>query len=233
VPAPPASDRGAWPWWLIGLALAVVAGVVLWRRALARPVETIAQAPEPAAPLPAPTPSPPARPVAPARQPDHALVLDFRPQRLWTRGPDAHVAFELVVTNTSDAAIDGIRPVIALASAGPDTAADIATFSARSQTLPSSEPFSLRSGESRGLAGELTLAGDAMYVTSAADRELIVPLALVALHWRMGLSVARATQAFIIGTGDASAARLGPIWVDRAGLVYTRLDARRFTPGPG
>ena len=71
-----------------------------------------------------------------------------------------------------------------------------------------------------------------MYVTSAADRELIVPIALVSLQWRAGLSLARANEAFVIGTGDASAPRLGPIWVDRAGLVYAQLDARRFTAGP-
>ncbi len=236
-PATATSGPPSWLWWAIGAAVLAL-GLFLARKRIATRAEEpeVAYAPPLPAPAPAPqpaprapSPSPPARPLAATPQPDRALVLDFRPQRLWTIGPDAHLAFELVVSNRGATAIDAVRPVIALASAGPATTDDIARFSARSQTLPSAEPFTLAAGDTRSLVGELTLAGDAMYVTSAADRELIVPLALVALHWRAGLSVARATEAFVIGTGDAGTPKLGPIWVDRPGLVYARLHARRFS----
>lgn len=234
-PAPAAAGTSgppAWLWWAIGLALVAVAGIALWRRLAAGRAESLADAPEPAAiepirPAP-PTPGPPARPFA-APQAERSLLLDFRPQRLWTRGPDAHLAFELLVTNAGAAPADAVRPVIVLASAGPDTAADIAAFQGSAPTLPGGDPFDLRAGETRSIAGELTLPGDAMYVTSAAERELIVPVALVSLGWRAGLSLARMSEAFVIGTGDAGTPRLGPIWVDRAGLVYAKLDARRFT----
>lgn len=238
-PAPaPATDSAeprTWLWWAIGLVLIAGAGVLTWRKMRSRDDEDWVASDKvaPVADLPVVTapPTPPATvPPAPA-EPAAALALDLRPQRLWTRGPNAHLAFELIVTNTGAATIESIRPVISLISAGPDTATDIQSFRANAPTMPSGEPFDLPPGKSCAIAGELTLPGDAMYVTTAADRELIVPVVLAAIGWRGGLSVARASEAFVVGTGDATSARLGPIWVDRAGLVYERLDARRFTAG--
>ncbi|WP_326525666.1 hypothetical protein [Sphingomonas sp.] len=245
-PVPETTPAGegppAWLWWLAGVIALAAAGGVTWRRLATRRAAPIAHDPPAAADMPVPpTPSPPARPVgqsavaarAPVVPPsDRGLLIDFHPQRMWTRGPDAFLAFELVVTNATGQALDGIRPAIALASAGPETAAEVAAFRADAASLPTGEPFDLRAGETRSLSGELTLAGGAMYVTTVADREMIVPLALVALRWRAGLALTSLAEAFVIGTGDAASRRLGPIWVDRAGQVYPRLDARRFaTPG--
>ncbi|MES2338885.1 MAG: hypothetical protein V4537_12385 [Pseudomonadota bacterium] len=229
-------DGWRWLWWTIGMLVVGAGGFALWRRGQGNPSDPVAHVVEPAErdavpAAAAPTPSPPAAPVAPvAPQPKRTLSLDFRAQRLWTRGPDAFLAFEMIVTNAAAAAIDAIRPVVTLASAGPETAAEIAEFTARASQLPGGDPFTLQPGETRSVAGELMLPGDAMYVTTAADRELIVPLALVSLQWRAGLSIGTTSDAFVIGTGDPSSPRLGPIWVDRSGQEYLRLDARRFTP---
>lgn len=172
----------------------------------------------------------PSPPAAPASSPaaERVIGIDFRPQRLWTRGPDAHLAFEVIFTNTGATALSGVRPTITLASAGPDTAAEVAAFTASVPSLPANDPFDLRPGQTRTIIGELTLPGSAMYVTTVSDREMIVPVAMVGVAWRGGLSVASAAEAFVVGTGDTTSARLGPIWVDRAGQQFARLDARRF-----
>ena len=248
VTAADASGPPGWLWWALGLALIAAAGFIGWRRmnatghgdrvdpAEATPEQVAAPAAvsvPPSKPATAskhaPTPAP--KPVAAAPEAARTLTLDLRPQRLWTRGPDAHLAFELVVTNTGPSPVESVRPVVTLLSAGPGTAGDIAAFRSSAPTMPSGEPFDLPVGGSCAIEGELTLPGDAMYVTTASDREMIVPVVLASIGWRGGLSLARTTDAFMIGTGDAATPRLGPIWVDRAGLVYAKLAARRFTAG--
>lgn len=238
----PADGRSGWLWWLAGLGLAggAVVALLAWRRRHAESAAVIYEpvAPPPASPPPAPkpksqapiAPTRTALPVTPAATPARPIALDFRPQRLWTRGPNAFLAFELVLTNAGAGPLSGVRPVVTLASAGPGTAAELAGFAAQISALPGAEPFDLRAGETRKVAGELTLPGDAMHVTTVAEREMIVPVAMIGLAWRGGLSVASAAEAFVIGAGDPTSPKLGPIWVDRPGQVFDRLDARRFTP---
>ncbi len=234
----PAEGPSMWLWWLAGLGLAGVAAYAVLARARHRSeatdvvYEPVALPPAPATPAPKPvTPVAPTRTASPpVAAPARALAFDFRPQRLWTRGPNAYLAFELLLTNASTAALSGIRPVVTLASAGPDTATELAGFAAQVPSLPAAEPFDLRAGETRKITGELTLPGDAMHVTTVAEREMIVPVAMVGAAWRGGLSVASAAEAFVIGAGDPGSAKLGPVWVDRPGQIYGRLDARRFTP---
>ncbi|URW74549.1 hypothetical protein M9980_08145 [Sphingomonas donggukensis] len=228
-------------WWLGGgvlLLLAGAVGFVLWRRretddAMAEDVpaqddDAIAYV------APVPAPSPPAAPVQAAptpavdTPPGRSLVTTLRPREMWTQGPDAVLAFELVVTNHGTASADAIRTTIALTSAGRDTAAEIAAFQAGADFAGGPEPFTLQPGESFVLGGEILLPGDAMRVNEVGDRAMIVPVAMVAMRWRGGLSVRTAGDAFVIGTGDAGATRLGPIWVDRAGVRFAKLDARRF-----
>lgn len=244
--APPAGGPPDWVLWLAGLGLAGGAAfaVLAWRRRTAAAEDMVYTPvpPPPAPPAPAPerAPSVPPKPtiavpsaMKPAATPAipaRALAFDFRPQRLWTRGPNAYLAFELLLTNASAGPVSGIRPVVTLASAGPDTAAELAGFAAQLSSLPAAEPFDLRAGETRKIAGELTLPGDAMHVTTVAEREMIVPVAMVGAAWRGGLSVASAAEAFVIGAGEPTSAKLGPVWVDRPGQIYGRLDARRFTP---
>ena len=234
--AAPAATGGppSWLWWLAGLGLAGLAGYVLLSRrgrretAEVEPYVPVAPPPPPPRPVVPATPAPPP-PVAPVA-PERTLAFDLRPLRLWTRGPNAYLAFELRLTNIGAVSLDGVRPVVTLASAGPETARELAAFAAQVPSLPGGDPFDLRAGESRVVAGELTLPGDAMHVTSVADRELIVPVALVGATWRGGLSIASAADAFVVGPGDPSSPKLGPVWVDRPGQVFERLDARRFSP---
>ncbi|MFD1786777.1 hypothetical protein ACFSC3_04245 [Sphingomonas floccifaciens] len=237
----PTAGPPVWLLWLFGLGGAgVVAYAVLaWRRRSAAAVDVIYGSAPPPAPEGVPHPEPQPQPQAPAVSATapsdatpaaaDALTLDFHPQRLWTRGPDAHLAFDLMLTNAGTAPLSGVRPVVTLASAGPETERELTDFTAQIASLPGGKPFDLGAGETRKIAGELVLPGDAMHVTTAADREMIVPIAMVGATWRSGLSVASATEAFVVGPGDPSSPKLGPVWVDRPGQTFARLDARRLS----
>jgi hypothetical protein len=158
-------------------------------------------------------------------------VIEILPASLATRGPDALLAFELVVANPGGAPLDAIRANVGATTASPDVADQIAAFAAAAPDGGITQ-FDLAGGASHRIGGELLLPGDRMYVTEHGDRALIVPVVLVSLRWRAGLSVRTATASFVIGVGDRTAAKLGPVWVDRAGQVYTRLSARPFA-APG
>lgn len=235
--APPREGLAIWPWIAGVLALLAAAGGWLWWRrnaaatddeydeeyVVAEPAPPVAQ-PAPPARLRAPTP-----PAAPAAAPGEPLV-DFVPVSLATRGPDAVVAFELTVINPGSEPLDAVRATVAITTAGPDIADRVAGFGAALPVDSAIEPFSLAPGTSRRIAGELLLPGDAMHVTEHGDRAMIVPVALVGVRWRAGLSVRSQASAHMIGVGDRAAPKLGPIWVDRAAQRYTRLAARLLPP---
>lgn len=225
--APPAQADGGtplWSWLAGGVALALLAGAAyLWRR---RRAPELDESVEPAAAIaepPAPTPEPvPAASAAP--------TVELRAIELATQGPDALLRFELVLRNDAGVPLEAVRPVVVLGSAGPTLAREIASFHASAPTMNAAAQFDLAPGEARRLTGELTLPGTAMHVSEVAGRAMIVPVVLVDLRWRSGLSVRADGAAFLVGTGTEEASRLGPIWVDRTGQRFTRIAARRFVP---
>lgn len=204
------------------------AGWFLWRRRSMHEPEEEAYAPIPAPP----PPPPPVAPTAASAPPPAAAAptVELRPIELATQGPDALLRFELLLRNDGAVPLEGVRPVVVLGSAGPELANQIARFHAAAPTMSAAAQFDLPPGEARRLTGELILPGTAMHVTEVNDRAMIVPVVLVDLRWRGGLSIRADGVAFLIGTGSSETAKLGPIWVDRSGQRFTRLDARRFNP---
>ena len=230
--AAPAPGNGypLW-WWLLGGLLLAGLGYLGWRRwtAVAEPEadRRAAPVPRPAAP---PTPRLPVPAVVQADAP--ALALDFRPTGFRTQGPDAFVRFALTIANTSDQPVEAIRMLVALTTAAPDLVDRIAAFNANAPMSAASAPFNLAAGASERIDGEVLLPGDAMFVTEKDDRALIVPVALVNLRWRAGLSLRSRGESWMIGTGETGAGKLGPVRVDRPLRAGTRLAARRFDVPP-
>ena len=222
----PSDGYGAWLWLLGAL---IVAGLAYlgWRRSTAATDPIVGDDEAAAAPVPAPQPSPPVVPRSPAPTAP-ALAVEFRPLSFRTQGPDAVVAFELAIANRSSQKVEAVRTLVALTSAAPDISDRVAAFAANAAMATPSPPFDLAPGESQRMSGELTLPGDAMFVTEQGDRALIVPIGLVHLRWRDGLSLRSRVDNFMIGTGDAGAAKLGPVRVDRPAQIIARLAARRF-----
>jgi hypothetical protein len=216
-----------WPWLLGALILIGGAAVVLRRRRAPDPAGAgeqefvAAEPPEQVAPAPLTNAPAPAAPT-----------IELRPVELATQGPDALLRFELLLRNDGEVPLEGVRPVVVLGSAGPDLATEIARFHAGAPTMNAAAQFDLAPGDARRLNGELVLPGTAMHVREVNDRAMIVPVVLVDVRWRSGLSVRADGAAFLIGTGSSDTPKLGPVWVDRSGQRFTRLDARRFTPEP-
>lgn len=243
-PAPSGQRVPSWPWLVGGaaLALAAAAGALLWRRrrrsdsveeefvvqpevAPTPPLAATRPSPPPAAPPPSPVPPS----AAPAAQP---LTVELLPVGVSIGSDAATVEFELAVVNSGGQAADGIRITAGMVTAGPDLEARIAAFSASAGVMPASEPLSLAPGETHRARGSLTLPIEAMHVANVGGRPMVVPVVLVHLRWRGGLSIRGQGNAFMIGTGDAGVAKLGPIWLDRGQRRYAPVSARRFDPAP-
>ncbi|HWK35885.1 MAG TPA: hypothetical protein VNR91_06465, partial [Sphingomonas sp.] len=246
-------DAPLWPWLLAGLALiaAVGAGFAWGRRsreaALAGrgtpvvpdlplvptpPLRPQTPAAPPAAPTtPAATPSPATAPTTPAPvippATSHPLSIEFVPASARLGNGTIALDFELVVTNSGTQAADAVRVAVTMVTASPDLARQIPAFNATAPGGPMSDPVTLAPGQGHRIAGQLALPAEAMHVTRVGDRPMTVPVVLVHLRWRGGLSVRSLGDAFLIGTGDARAARLGPIWLDRD-RSYAPVTARRF-----
>ncbi|UIJ44487.1 hypothetical protein LZK98_15665 [Sphingomonas cannabina] len=246
-PAPAPSGQGVPSWlWLAGgaaLALAAAAGAFLWRRGRrsdAVEEEELILQPEvaPTPPLAAAWPSPPPAPPSPALSPvtpaapAQPLTVELFPAGVSIGNGAATVEFELAVINTGGQAADGIRIAAGMVAAGPDLEARIAAFSASAGAMPASEPLSLAPGEVHRARGSLTLPVEAMHVANVGGRPMVVPVVLIHLRWRGGLSIRGQGNAFMIGTGDAGVAKLGPIWLDRGQRRYAPVSARRFDPAP-
>ncbi|MGK6320634.1 hypothetical protein [Sphingomonas sp. DT-204] len=241
-PAAPVSAAPPWPW-LAGGALALLAGGAAlwwWRRrrpemleAAAAPAPVVAPTPPLAATPPLPS-RPPAPPPTPAALPAVArpLTAEVLPAGVSIGNGAAALEFELAVTNTGAQAADGIRIALGMVTAGPDLEARIAAFGASAGAMPAGEPLSLAPGETHRARGSLTLPIEAMHVAKVGGRPMVVPVVLVHLRWRGGLSIRGQGDAFMIGTGDAAVAKLGPIWLDRGPRRYAPVSARRFDPAP-
>ncbi len=240
VPATTQGQGSGWPW--IGAALAALAvliAMVLWRRQRRSSwededlstVETLAETSPPPAPdasPQAPAPQifqPPASAASPA--PREGLSVAFRPLAVAVGGPQVVVEFELIVANAGPGSADAIRPLLALSTAGPDLAGQIVAFHAGAPLAETDEAFSLAPGASHRIVGELAVPREALHVATAGDRPIVVPVAVINLRWRGGLSVRTYREALIIGTGGAGG-KLGAFALDRGPRRSTEVAARRF-----
>jgi hypothetical protein len=225
---------------LIGAALAAViatGGWLLGRRE--RPARRAAAQPQPAEPAPSPPlPAPVARPVPPspalAPQPAMAvppepIVIEFYPRSIEVSDKGAVLDFEIDLRNVSGAQADALKISLVLASANPDQDSLIASFQGSSGLPAAGPPVDLPAGEGGRIPGKLAIERDRIHVVQVGGRPMFVPLFLIDLRWRGGLSLRRHGAAFMIGTAGQGG-KLGPIWLDRGAQRVLGLAATRYLP---
>ncbi|MES2445406.1 MAG: hypothetical protein V4574_21475 [Pseudomonadota bacterium] len=245
-PAPSAPPEGGlpWRWILLGLIAAGAIGVAGWlvgrRRSAAREVEI--EAPpvrRPAPPLP--SPAPPAAPLAPRpvtaavpAAPAEPIAIEFFPLHIEIGEQGAVLDFEMGLLNLSGGAADGLRVSLLMASANPDQDAMIASFHAASTLPAAGPPVDLPAGEGGRIPGKLAIEADRIHIVPVGGRPMFVPLVLIDLRWRGGLSIRRHGAAFMVGTSGqgagGQAGKLGPIWLDRGAQRQAGLAASRYLP---
>jgi hypothetical protein len=239
---PVAQSAPVWPWIALGsagtLALGAIAWFLLRRRRREEDEEELFE-PEPAA---VPPPPAPPRPVAPPPSPapvppplTDPIAIEIRPRDLVLNGEDAHLSVELILTNTGPVSADGLRITLALISASPDQDMQSARFHTSSNLQPVAEPFDLAAGQRWAITGRLTLPRATIHAVTVGTRTMFVPLVMVDLRWRGGLSLKRHGADFMVGTGGQGA-KLGPIWLDRTryeALAASRYFARVVETQPG
>jgi hypothetical protein len=229
-----------WLWALIGAGITAlgfgIAGY-LRRRTPAEaaeaeplPIAPAAAKPEPAPPPP-PTPATPriSEPLPATPRATDPFEFQLRPLRLDLGERDVSLDFELLVANAQASAAENIRASLALMTASPDQDRHIAGFHASPMVDQAGPPFDLAAGASGRMPFRLALPRELLHVVEVGGRPMFVPLLMVDLRWRGGLSIRRFGADFMIGTpgqGD----KLGPIWLDRpapAQLTASRYFARQ------
>ena len=234
-PAPVVEGQGVpWLWILIGAAMAsvlVALGWLLGRRRRAEPVEqVVAAAPQrPAAAPPPPLASPP-RPAPRPTPPAEPVMVELRPIAIELTDGGAMLDFEIVVANGTPAQIEGLRVAYGLMSASQIQDELITSFH-MTQLAPVAEPFSLAAREGMRIPGRVGLAPDRINIVEVGGRPMFVPLLMIDLRWRAGLSVKHQSIDFMVGMGGQGD-KLGPIWLDKGAQRHTRLNASRYFPKP-
>jgi hypothetical protein len=242
---PAAAPSLPWPWIAGGVGALLIAFAIGWALGRRRSPELLTYQPEfepeprpdpvpvaPTPPLPRAQPTPPPAPVA--REPSRAtqpLTLDLRPSFIDVEDSGASLGFELIITNSGSQSADGLRAVVGLLTAGPDLDQLIGQFNVNAAIAAADDPVTLAPGQAHRVAGQIALAREQMHIASAAGRPMMVPVLVVNLRWRAGLSIRSGSEAFMIGTGDGTS-KLGPIWLDRGRQRFTPLAVRRFDPDP-
>lgn len=243
--APPAAATPGWLWALGGaggMALLFAAFWALRRRrraphaAFETPPDPVA-VPEPplraAPPGIAPRPRPPAPhaaaapPISSASSSD-PFELVVRPLHLEMNAEEVLLEIELLIGNLQPGAAEAIRASLALISANPDQDRHVAGFHANPVADPAGRAFDLAAGAGGRMPARLRVRREHLHVVQVGGRPMFVPLVMVDLRWRAGLSVRRFGADFMIGTAGQGA-KLGPIWLDRAQLSAP-LAATRYFP---
>ena len=233
------SGMPGWLWALLGAgATAIVFGAAwaLQRRRRVEPEDDVYEAPVPAA---APSPPVPARPVAPppgiapppppptapSGEPFEVLL---RPGRIEVTERDVVLDFELLIGNTHPAAAENIRVLMAMMSANPDQDRNIAGYHANPMVDPGGNPFDLAAGAGGRMPARLALPRELIHVVQVHGRPMFVPMVMVELKWRSGISLRRFGADFMVGT-PGQGGKLGPIWLDR-NQQASQLTATRYLP---
>ena len=178
-----------------------------------------------------PAPPTPVPPPAPAQAGQPALAVALRPISGGIVNGEAVVQVEMGVTNHSGSRAEEICAVLAMISASPSQDGMIAGFHAGARAMPPSlRPFTLAPGESCRLTAELRLAEDRLHVVTVGGRPMFVPIVMIGLRWRGGLSLRSQGEAFMVGTGDGADGKLGPFWIDRGTQLTQRVSARKYAP---
>lgn len=168
-----------------------------------RPAE---RAPVPARPAPAPAPS-----SAPGAAP---FELGLNPHRIVFAENEVSLEFELLIGNGSGASAENIRIAFAAMSAHARQDEAIAGFHAGPPGEPGGPPFDLPAGGGGRMPARVAIAHTGMNVVQLGGRPMFVPMVLIDIRWRGGLSIRRFGADFILGT-TGQGGKLGPIWLDR------------------
>jgi hypothetical protein len=206
-------------------ALAGLAGWLLLRRRRFEDEEPAAETE--AEPMPVPPRSvAPSSPPPPARMDPFELTL--QPTRIQFTDVEIHLDCELLIGNTDTDSADAIRISVGMISANPQQDLQVAAFQAGAHPGPSADPFDLASGAAGRMPIRLSLARENVHVVTVSGRPMFVPLVLIDVRWRGGLSIRRFGASFMAGTGGQDG-KLGPIWLDRA-APSASLAANRYFP---
>lgn len=237
-PVAAAAGTPGWLWALIGAGATALAFGCVWALRRRRSVEE-SQAEAHEAPVVAP-PAPP-RPVGPppgiapkaAPQPVVApsgepFEIVLRPGRIEVTERDIFLECELLIGNTQASAAENIRATMAMMTASPDQDRNIASFHANPMVDPAGTPFDLAAGAGGRMPVRLALPRELIHVVEVAKRPMFVPLVMIELKWRAGISIRRFGADFMVGTAGQGG-KLGPIWLDR-NQQARELAATRYLP---
>ena len=239
VPAAQPAGTPGWLWMLIGAgATALVFGGV-WALRRRRGVEQVEAHEAPAASPP--PPPPPARPVAPppglapkAASPPAAapsgepFEIVLRPARIEVTERDIMLECELLIGNTHGSAAENVRVTLAMMTASPDQDRNIAGFHANPMVDPAGTPFDLAAGAGGRMPVRLALPRELVHVVEVAGRPMFVPMVMIELKWRAGISIRRFGADFMVGTAGQGG-KVGLIWLDR-NQQARELAATRYLP---
>jgi hypothetical protein len=226
-----APEPGTAPWlWAIagagGTALLGLAGWLLLRRRrreededeVFEPEPVLAAPPPPARVQPPPglTPAPPQPAPAPvaAMQGGEPFELALNPHRILFAEQEMLLEFELLIGNATGAPAENIRIAFAAMSAHARQDEVIAGFHGGPPGEPGGAPIDLAPGAGVRMPVRVAIPHSGIQVVQVGGRPMFVPIVLVDLRWRGGLSVRRFGADFMLGTvgqGD----KLGPFWLDR------------------
>ncbi|MDG2533920.1 hypothetical protein P6144_09705 [Sphingomonas sp. HITSZ_GF] len=224
--AEPQDATPPWIWVAAGAGGTALLGIGAWLLLRRRrdDDEEEAVAPEPVAapppPLrvqPPPGLAPPSKPEpAPVQvaQPGEPFELVLNPRRVVYGEQEVLLEFELLVGNASGASAENIRVAFAAMSAHAQQDAVIAGFHGGPPGEPGGAPFDLAPGAGARMPVRLAIPHSGIQVVQLGGRPMFVPIVLIDLRWRGGLSVRRFGADFMLGTAGQGD-KLGPLWLDR------------------
>ncbi|MCW3835778.1 hypothetical protein ACFQ1E_05390 [Sphingomonas canadensis] len=161
--------------------------------------------------------------------PGDPFVIEMRPSEILLADGRVDLKLELVLGNPSDVPAEGIRLTLAMASARPDQDLMLSAFHARPPVPPVADPFDLPARSATRVPGTLSIAGDTLHVVNVGARPMFVPIVMLDIRWRGGLSIRHFSADFMVGTAGQGD-KLGPIWLDRGNSRQTGLAMTRYVP---
>jgi hypothetical protein len=240
VPAAAPAGMPGWLWALLGAGATALIFGGAWalrrRRGAAEGGEAleealVAVAPPPAPPAPARPVAPPPGiappPPAPAAVPTgEPFEVQLRPTSIEVTERDVLLDFELLIGNVQASAAENIRVMMAMMSANPDQDRQIAGYHANPMVDQAGNAFDLAPGAGGRMPARLALPRELIHVVEVQRRPMFVPLVMIELKWRAGISIRRFGADFMVGSAGQGA-KLGPIWLDR-NQQATQLAATRY-----
>jgi hypothetical protein len=137
------------------------------------------------------------------------------------------LAFEMMLLNASGASADGLKIALLMGSANPGQDALIAGFHATPAVPLAGPPVDVPAGEGGRIPGTLLLEAERIHVVKVGERPMFVPIVMIDLRWRGGLTLRRQAVDLMVGT-TGQGGKLGPIWLDRGTQRQSNLAAARY-----